>query len=88
MITTCIDSGNNPATVDVNTINRKMKKAMIRDILIGKMGFKNPILEKEDVMDILSDNYAHPHYVSSVDFVRWRDAYVELGVLCRISGVR
>jgi hypothetical protein len=66
---------------------KKLKMAMIRAILV-KAGCSTPIMEKEDVMDILRDNDMHPQYVPFSDFRRLRNLYVELGVLNRISNVK
>jgi hypothetical protein len=57
---------------------------MIRAILV-KAGCSTPIMEKEDVMDILRDNDIH----QDVPFPFRRQKYVELGVLnhfkCKIA---
>jgi hypothetical protein len=59
----------NPNTyINPHLARKKLKMAMIRAILV-KAGCSTPIMEKEDVMDILRDNDMHPQYVPFPTFV-------------------
>jgi hypothetical protein len=90
-VKTCIDyipGRQNPNTyVNPHLAQEKLKMAMIRAKLV-KAGCSTPIMDKEDVMDILRDNDMHPQDVPFSDFRRLRNLYVELGVLNRISNVK
>jgi hypothetical protein len=72
VVKTCIDykpGQQNPNTyINPHLARKKLKMAMIRAILV-KAGCSTPIMEKEDVMDILRDNDMHPQYVPFPTFV-------------------
>lgn len=73
--------------IDRDLAQKTLKMTMIRAILV-EAGCSKPIMDKDDIMDILHDNDMHPQTVSFCEFLRLRTSYVELGVLNRISNVK